>query len=225
MKMKVSQFVYGDFALDDSWFTKYVKPINQMYCDLHGYEYVVEQTGMEKHRHPSWAKVQHIARHLDGCDYLFYLDADACFYHHEVALHEDIIPLMEDKIILVPGDAVGEKYRWNTDKPCDGVMLCKSTSLVKEIVSEWDTVCDLPAYEYTRYDHPNEQAAFADYIFPKYQEHIVVFKDYYALQSIWGWLRHITSSQCDIEGINRADYFEQIYNSPRITRARNNAKA
>ncbi len=66
MKIKVSQLAFGDHAKPDHWFS-IVEQINRLYCERHGYKYVVErllQHGQQD-RHRNWAKVAHMQRCLN----------------------------------------------------------------------------------------------------------------------------------------------------------------
>jgi hypothetical protein len=44
--------------------------------------------------------------HLNDCDYLLFLDADAHFYSHEMRIQDELIPLMDGKEILMAHYAV-----------------------------------------------------------------------------------------------------------------------
>ena len=102
MKLKVSQLVYGNLVPAESWFSRFVEPINAAYCKLHGYNYVVERINdWRKDRHGNWEKIQHVIRNLYDCDYLFFLDADAVFYSFVIAIHEEILPLLGEKICFL----------------------------------------------------------------------------------------------------------------------------
>jgi len=221
LRIKVSQFVYGDLARPDSWFAKYVEPINRMYSESHGYEYIVERLDtVRQDRHGNWEKVNHIKRNLTDCDYLFFIDADACFYCHQIAIHEDIVDiLLLDTLFLLPVSAVSEKHRWLSSEPsCNaGVILVKNTELSHSILSEWDHITDMQGLEHLRWEWPLEEKAFNSHIIPKYEQLIQPHPDYYMLHSTFGYfVRHIWGG-C---GFDRKATFRQIYHSSLMERNR-----
>ena len=211
LKIKVCQFAYGDFLKPDHWF-RFVEAVNRRYCEKHGYEYVVERLSEhgQADRHGNWVKVAHLKRCLNDCDYLFYLDADACFYCHEISIHEEILPLLPaDKAILVPPDINGEKLRWYPEKLQSGLSLLRNCDIVHQILEEWDKVSDMPEYEYTRWEWPVEQMALTDYIYEKYRNDIQVHCEYYHLSSRYGYfVRHVAISSFE----ERYDEFARIFN-------------
>ena len=204
--------MYGEMAVAEHWFAKYVEPMNRLYCRIHGYEYVVERLdSVREDRHGNWEKVALIQRNLHDCGYLFFLDADACFYCHLLAIHEEIIPLLPDeRHILVPVDVGGEHFRWNTDKSGTGVMLFRNTPVAHTILEEWDAFSDTEEGLHTRWQWSVEQAAFGWFIYPKHHAHIQVCTDYYRLQGLHGYfVRHLFNCS----GLDREAEFKRIFES------------
>ena len=226
MRIKVSQLVYGDFTKPDHWFAKYVEPINQVYCDLHGYRYVVERRdSVRTDRHGNWEKVSHIQRQLTDCDYLWFMDADCCFYAHPIAIHEELVRmLLPDKLFLGTVCAVDERHRWHETAPecspqvCNtGVMLIKNTELSRRIVAEWDAVTDTPGFKHLRWQYPLEERGLTQYILPKYGRYIQVHPEYYMMQGTFSYfVRHI----CCGAGQDREAVFQEMYHSPLMERNR-----
>jgi hypothetical protein len=217
LKIKVCQFVYGYLEKPDSWFSQFAEPINRMYCELHGYDYIVDRLNtVRPDRHGNWEKVPHIHRNLTDCDWLFFFDADAVFYSHAIALHEELLHRLEPQhLMMFTADCGCEEQRWFPDKPNAGAGLFRNTQEVRDIVAEWNTVSDMPGYEHTRWKWALEQKALADYIFPKYRDMIKLLKNYYIAGAIHGqFIRHLIGSNHSFAA------FEKIYHSPLMARNR-----
>jgi len=219
MKIKVCQFVYGDLAKPDSWFSKFVEPINRMYCETHGHDYVVDRLDtIRPDRGGHWEKVPHILGNLFACDYLFYLDADAVFYNHLFAIEEELLHRWEPHhLMMFSTDCAEECNRWHPYNINSGVGLFRNMQETRDIIAEWDTVTDMPEHEGTRWSYPSDQAGFNNYILPKYQDRVKLLKNYYLMNGFYGtFVRHIFSAF----GKDRYKAFEQIYNSPMMARNR-----
>ena len=217
-RVKVSQYIYGDFLKPDHWFGKFVEPINRMYCETHGYDYVVDRLdSVRPDRHGNWEKVPHILRNLTDCDYLFFLDADAVFYSHVIALHEELLPWMEPQhLMLFSVDCGGESFRWSPNLPNAGAGLYRNVPEVKDFLTEWDAASDLPEWQEYRWKWCLEQRILMRYLYPKYKDKIKVLREYYIICSLHGqFIRHVFSNSID-----RYTEFEQIYNSPLMARNR-----
>ena len=220
-KILVMQPVYG--ALNDSgdWFRRFVEPMNRMYCEIHGYDYLVADCvpPSRDNRHLNWIKVDCIAWTFSqyDFDYLFVLDADAVFYCHSISIHDEILPLMEEKIMLAPQNCGGEEHRWLNTIINAGVFIFKKCPEAKVLIDDWNSVSDQDESEETRHTWPLEQLAF-DYVYPKYTDKIQILKDYYLLQSCVGYfVRHLYGCACD----DKYGSFKAIFESPMMDRNRN----
>ena len=217
-KIKVSQVVWGYLLQPDSYFS-YVEKINQLYCEIHGYEYVVER--LEHHgqtdRHPHWAKVKHLERMLYDCDYLFFIDADACFYSHGIAIHNEILPrFLEGKNIMMASDCAAEKIMTNPKVPNTGMVLLRNNDRTKQLIAEWDTICYIPGWEHTKHVWTVEQKAVI-YIQKKYPDEFQLEREYYLLNNRYGFfVKHYADGQ----GANKFENFKEIYHSPIMERNR-----
>jgi hypothetical protein len=216
-KIKVLQSVGDGHTAPDGWFKQFVEPMNRMYCDLYGYEYIVDDTSVRQDRHPCWGKAASVQRYFHDCDYLFLIDADACFYCHQISIHEEIIPLMEDKLICLPIDCGNENLRWAPHWTNTGTVLFKHDLKTVEIVNAWYDMTDIPEFEYTKWTWPVDQLGFQAYVYPKYVEYIQTIKDYYLMQSVSGWfVRHMWSAAV----ADRYEEFKKIYESPMMEKNR-----
>jgi hypothetical protein len=223
MKIKVTQFIFGEFGAKDSWFKQYVEPINRLYCEIHGYEYILDEYSDEhlaevsQHRHPVWLKVPHIKGNMNHCDYLLFVDADAVFYNHLFRIEEELFPLLQDADVLVAKD------RWAEDAVGQdvfnsGVILFRNSEAVHEILEAWD---DLP----TKY--PNDGMVWGGrettdqkgLVFlgfhPAYRRHFKIVTNYYKMNGEFGYyIRHLQGFR------GQRGQFEQIYHSPLMERNR-----
>jgi hypothetical protein len=219
MKIKVCQLACGAFSEPNHWFSRYAEPCNRTYCEIHGYEYAVEkyEKPLRSDRGVNWEKVLHILRNLHDCDYLFYLDADALFWAHTIAIHEELVPRIGDCEIMVPVDVASERSRWNTGKANVGVGLYKNTENCRKIVQDWDTASERPECEKYRSDSQLDQGGFNDYILPKYWSQIKLLKEYYLMGGYLGlFIRHWYAQS----HVTRERAFKEFYESPLMERNR-----
>jgi len=217
IKLKVSQYIWGDLCCKDSWFNKYIRPINQLYCDIHGYEYSVEEIAKEdlpQDRHVNWEKVRHIQRQLVDCDYLLYLDADACFYSHNISLYEDVLQDFEPwHLIHVVPNKLNEKVTFNDAEACLGVILMANVPMVHDIWKELYEIVNLAEWEHTKQTWPVEQLAFSEFTFKKYGRPVILKHEEYALlnSTSGGFIRHLAHAFFNEE--QRHAVSRQMYNS------------
>jgi hypothetical protein len=213
MKIKVLQFIYGELTAADSWFKQYVEPINRMYCERWGYDYILDlPEWMRTDRSGHWLKPERILHNLTDCDYLFYLDADACFYSHDLSIHNEILPLLlqagEDKIMLFANDLCAECFRWHADGVNAGVVLTKNCEEAKTILNDWILVPDMPEYVHTRWGWLTDQSGFQHHVHPKHQDKIHMEKEYYMIQGRYSYfVRHVYGA-CQED---RTDVFKAIF--------------
>jgi len=187
-KIKILQYMHGTFE-----YFPWSEWINRRYCERHGYDYVVRLDNPRPDRHVGWHKVSVILDELRDCEYLLLLDADAVFYSHELTIENELLPELQEKLILIAQDCGSESQRWNPGLPNAGAILMKNDERVREICTEWDHISETD--EDTRWTWPLEQLALSRHIFPKFQDDIRVHLDYYMLQGRWGqFIRHFLLS-------------------------------
>jgi hypothetical protein len=99
------------------------RKINDYYCDLHGYDFIVSHKQHFTDRHPAWERLPLLLELTnDKYDYIVYIDADACFRIdnlHEPNLLEDVIMNHYKCDIIFTGDPVF--------KLCTGLLIIKNT--------------------------------------------------------------------------------------------------
>jgi len=182
--IKVLQYMHGDFE-----YFLWSEKVNRRYCERHGYEYVISREKSRTDRHVTWHKIPVILKELQGCDYLLFLDADAVFYSHELTIENELLPLMEDKGILMAQDVASEQKRWMPGQPNTGVILTKVHHKVREFFEFWDQASDID--ESTRWNWPPEQLALWNIVLPKFPDMVHTHSEYYMIQGWYGqYIRH-----------------------------------
>ena len=113
---------------------KYSIQINKNYCNKHGYNFQVEKNILDNTKHPAWSKILLIQNLLNtSYQYIFYIDADACFVNHEIKIENFI----NDKSITIANQNKDfSKPRGENS----GVMLIKNNEISKKFFADcWDT--------------------------------------------------------------------------------------
>ncbi len=130
MKIAIAQFYTQNID-----YAKYVTEVNRMYCERHGYEYIVENdtakitTALEG-RSPTWYKPKLISDILNttDIDYVLFLDIDAVIVDHDDKI-ENYISAEHD---LVFTEDYGAHSIMNA-----GVFIAKNTEWVKQTMLTW----------------------------------------------------------------------------------------
>lgn len=116
------------------------------YCKKNGYDYIDDDSVLDKDRHPAWSKILLAKKYLKSYDYLWVVDADTMIFNQDIKLEDYICEHMFDKKIMACRDVSG---KINT-----GSVFFKNTYYTMKIL-------DL-IYEQTQYidDKTWEQEAF-----------------------------------------------------------------
>ena len=200
-KIKILQYMHGSHE-----YFPWSEWINRRYCERHGYAYVVRRDEPRRDRHICWHKIPVILDELRDCDYLLFLDADAVFYSHELTLENELIPELQDKLILIAADCASESKRWQPSLPNSGVILMKNEERVREIFTEWNHVSETD--DETRWAWPPEQRALWRHILPTFRSDICIVSDYYMVQGHFGqFIRHY----CQCSEKERTEAMQTIY--------------
>jgi hypothetical protein len=129
---------------------------------------------------------------LHDCDFLLFMDADAFFYSHELRIEDELLPLLEDKQILMSADYVHEGDRHQPDKPNTGVILVRNSEKTAEFLRVWDATSEQPGMEHFRFNPFYEQETCYQTVWQKYAEEVKLLKDYYRMNSVRGmYIRHL----------------------------------
>jgi len=217
MKIKVVQMIYGNLLESDSWF-QWVEKINQLYCDIHGYEYIVDRrTEIRPDRHGNWMKVTAIKENLHDCDFLLSLEGDVAVYCAAIALEEDVIPLLPaDKSVLTSVNTLKHGL-WGGETSAVWSMLWRNTEIAHEIAAEWDNSHHVAGLQWTAFRHCFDEEGWRQYIVHKYGNHIHTLNDYYLLATIQGYfLRHLAYHPDQV----RYKLFKAMWESPMMARNR-----
>ena len=165
--------------------------INEMYCRRHGYEYVLKTFPARDDRSPHWAKIPAMREELHDCDFLLFMDADAFFYSHELRIEDELIPLLEDKQIMMSADYVHEGDRHQPDKPNTGVILVRNSERVADFLRVWDATSEQPGLEHFRFNLFHEQDTCFRTVWQQYADDVKLLKEYYRMNSVHGmYIRH-----------------------------------
>jgi hypothetical protein len=109
--------------------------IQRMYCARHGYDYLEFRELLDGAAAPTWNKPAVVARLLwskKNYDYVMWIDADAAFNNHEIAL-EDILGLWPDHDFLISMDPANVIPR----ECCAGVFIVRNTPWSRGFVDRW----------------------------------------------------------------------------------------
>ena len=87
-------------------YSKYVFPINQSYAHTHKYCYIQYNDTLDNTRPIPWSKILAIKQQINNFDWIFYIDADAIFFNHDIRI-EDII---DEKYNLIISKAMGQNW-------------------------------------------------------------------------------------------------------------------
>lgn len=101
----------------------------RQYCELHGYDFVEEDTSSATGRHPVWAKIPLIRKYLDRYDWVFWTDVDSLIMDMQVPLERFCDP-SADMLICHEDLGVGI-YNVNA-----GQMLFRSSDWSKQFLDE-----------------------------------------------------------------------------------------
>ena len=98
------------------------------YCNMHGYDYVEDNSMHDKSRPIPWSKLLLIKKYINSYDYLVWMDADAMIMDNTQKI-EDKLHLMKDKHMMVVSD-------WKQIN--SGVIFIKNTGeIVSSFIDRW----------------------------------------------------------------------------------------
>jgi len=187
-KIKVVQYQWGK----ENQSYDINRKINETYCRRHGYEHVVKTFPPRDDRSPHWAKIPAMREELHDCEFLLYLDADAFFYSHELTIEEELLPLLEDKQIMMSADYACEEIRHQPNHPNSGTILIRNTEKSAVMLRVWDESSERPGLEQYRFNMFYEQDACFQTIWQEYAVDTKLLDDYYLMNGFCGiFIRHL----------------------------------
>ena len=193
-EIKVVQYHWGEHNRS----YQSCRKINDMYCHRHWYEYVVKTFPPRDDRACRWSKIPAIREELHDCDFLLYLDADTFFYSHELRIEQELIPLLNDKKIMMCADCANEEGRIQPNKPNTVVIFVRNTPKSTEIFRIWDETNEHPGMEELCFHDSGEQETCCQTVWQEYAEDVQLLKDYYLMSGIYGmFVRHLTGMKDD----------------------------
>jgi hypothetical protein len=108
--------------------------INKKYCEINGYDYIIDHTKTFSDRHPSWERFPLFLKlmNTEKYDYIVWIDADACFRldHPNLNLLNDIIN-NNNKDIIFSYDYPRDPKQIN-----NGFIIIKNTEYSKKFCHE-----------------------------------------------------------------------------------------
>ena len=143
-----------------SSYAKYSILINKEYCKKNGYDFYVCTEILDKDKHPAWSKILLILKCLDmEYDYIFFIDADACFANHDIKIEKFI----SNKSITVGNENAdfNEKRGENS-----GVMLFINNDITRNFLKDCFSI-----YEDCKNSCVWDQEAICRMLEVKYKEH------------------------------------------------------
>lgn len=139
---------------------KYSIEINKKYCQKHGYDFYVQNKCLDQTKHPAWSKILLMQNLLnENSDYIFYIDADACFVNHNMKIQSFI----NDKTITI----ANQNKNFNQPRgENSGVMLIKNNEISKSFFTDcWNI------YEDCKNSCVWDQEAIGRMLDGKYKKH------------------------------------------------------
>lgn len=139
---------------------RYSAAINKIYCDRHGYTFVVEYNKLDQALHPYWNKLLLMQRELNnGYDYVMYIDADAVFTNMSTRIEDFIV----DSSIYIANEnlAVSDSFGENS-----GVILIKNDDISRSFLAD-----AINRYDECKNSCTPEQLAIALEVEGTYREH------------------------------------------------------
>jgi hypothetical protein len=116
-------------------YSETVCAINRSYCARHGYDFCEFRELLDRDAAPTWNKPAVLSRLLAGgrhYDYVMWIDADAAFNNHDVAL-ADLLHLAPDHDLLISLDPPNAIPR----QSCAGVFIVKNTFWSRQFLVRW----------------------------------------------------------------------------------------
>jgi mannan polymerase II complex MNN10 subunit len=71
-------------------YSKYTSVINKSYCDKYGYKYIQYNYSLDDSRPIPWSKIIAIQNHIKDFDWIYWIDADAVFFNHDIKIEDHI---------------------------------------------------------------------------------------------------------------------------------------
>ena len=125
--MKIAVVSYA--TKNREWLYSITNPVKQAYCFKHGYDFLFSTENLLPERHPSWGKLPIIRKEIGKYDWLMWIDDDAMFANHDIALESIIEKYGTNGVdIIAAKDMAGLNC---------GVMLFRPTSFVFEFLDKW----------------------------------------------------------------------------------------
>jgi hypothetical protein len=87
-------------------YSKYTSVINKSYCDKYRYEYIQYNHSLDTTRPIPWSKIIAIKKHIEDFDWIYWIDADAIFFNHDLKIEDHI----NDQYNLIISNACSDNW-------------------------------------------------------------------------------------------------------------------
>ena len=187
MRFGVVTVQFGDLP-----YFEHSSAINRIYCERHGYEFVVVTPRLApEDRTIHWLKVKAVLDALPHYDFVLWMDADAWVHDHTRRLEDQLVSRGAAVTeILIGTNRLNQEVGWGDDRANTGVFLVRNTPLARHILEEWWHV---PYHDpETARTWPVDQAGFNRHLLPRWSPAgRVLLIDYRHLNGLDGeFIRH-----------------------------------
>lgn len=128
------------------------------YCFKHNYSYIrdVYREDQYKGYHPTWIKILSLLKHIQGYDYVVWIDSDCVFINKEKKI-EDLI--LEDVNLIISKEEFDRKHNTSWTSVSTGFMVFKNS---QQSINILETLLEYEGKYKTDYFH--EQSVLDDYL-------------------------------------------------------------
>lgn len=178
-----------------------VEKITELYAKKHGYLYTINRFYNNKN---SFNRVNVIIDAINDnkdYDYLLFLTEEAIPYTHELSIEDELLPIMDNKLILFTSDCGSEKVKWGVNRVnLDHILLKANSNHTLQILNEWKSYDNHFKVDYTNENYSNSdrsynaQSAMWNEVYNKYKDDIEKCDDYYRFGGSYSYfIRHFYS--------------------------------
>ena len=199
------------------------------YCNLHGYDHVVQRSTSVPDLHINWSKID-LLRHaltLDN-DYVVLFDADVVIADQKKSIEYFLDHYANETTeIMMPRDtylAFGSRRKRRPPRsmrPNAGFIILRNSNTGRQMIQDW---LDAARGEGKKYNdiHPRNQLVYWNFVMPRYISELQILPDYVSSNTKHDYLRllrpipfmyHVMMSE-DSKRIKKMAKVYQAYNNP-----------
>ena len=160
-----------------------------------------------------WSKLPAMREELHDCDFLLYLDADAFFDSHERRIEEELLPLLEDKQIMMSAGQTADSRRQTAAEvvptPDTGVVLVRNSTRAAEMLRVWDETSDHPDLRWFCFHPPYEQGLCFQVMRQEYPDEVKLLTESHGMNGVNGmFIRHLRDMDEDERYRRQTDFLD-----------------